>query len=94
MRIHTPTVLIPFTQCPCLCAAQGLISTAEGRREPAGAFDTQNKTHPNNNKQCARLTTRISIDHAADSRADVRGGGSCDRYGVLCPWTDIHHISL
>ena len=42
----------------------------------------------------ARLTTLVSIDHAADSWADVGGRGSCDHCSVLCPRTDILHISL
>lgn len=52
-------------------------------------------TQTNNNKTvCARLTTLISIDHAADSRADVGGGRCSDRDSVLCPWTDTDHIGL
>lgn len=43
---------------------------------------------------CVCLTAPIPVDHAADSKADVRGGGCCDCYSVLCLGADIYHIGL
>lgn len=70
---------------------------AEGRWEPGGTFQQSAKQQQQQwQAVCACLTALISIDHATDSGADVGGGGGagCDCHGVLCPRTDIHHISL
>lgn len=81
-----------------MCVRVMYIQWPNTRRVPDGTL-TPKKTQNLHKQQqivwvCACLTTPTHVDHAADSRADVRRGGCCDCYSIFCPRADIYHINL
>lgn len=85
----------PFSSvCMCMCVIY-IYTVSKYKTSSWWCFNIwKNKTYTNNTKLCVCLTAPIPVDHAADSRADVRGGGCCDCYSVLCLGADIYHIGL